>query len=155
MKLRCPACGSVGDLGLFVESQASRAALMRIFERTDIGRAIVQYVGLHRPATRSMSDDRFIKLCSEVLADVDRGSITRDGRSHTTPPAAWIWAVNEALKARDNGKLALPLSGHGWIYAVLTAYKPELIEPPQPPEPLPVAVKPRPATGSDKPRWEQ
>lgn len=150
MKLRCPSCGCAGDIGLFVEAQASRDALLRLFARDDIGRAVVGYVDLHKPATRAMGDARFMKLCAEVMDDVERGFVLRNGVQVNAPKAAWLWAIDEALKARDNGKLIVPLTGHGWIYAVLAAFKPVANQ--MLPEGM--AVKTRPVVGHEKPRWE-
>lgn len=153
-KLRCPNCGSAGDAELFLSAAADRAAWLRVLGRTAVGLAVLQYVQLHKPLTREMSPARHNKLVIEVLDLIDAGVIVRNSQSYKTPPEAWVWAISEAIKQRDDGKLTLPLSGHGWIYAVLSAYKPA--EKPLPELVPATTTKPRPTVlvGSDKPRWE-
>lgn len=155
MKLRCPKCAATGDVLLFVEAEQTRQTLMRLLARNPIGLLVLRYVDLHKPATRDMSPDRWNKLATEVMDLVEQGSLPYQGRAIPAPLEAWQYAVDEAYKQRDSGKLQLPLSGHGWITAVIAAYKPP--EKTTVPEALPAVAttKPRPFVGSDKPRWEQ
>lgn len=155
MKLRCPKCAATGDVLLFVEAEQTRQTLMRLLARNPIGLLVLRYVDLHKPATRDMSPDRWNKLATEVMDLIEQGSLLCQGRQTPAPLEAWQYAVDEAYKQRDSGKLQLPLAGHGWITAVIAAYKPpEKVTP----EVLPTVentTKPRPVVGSDKPRWEQ
>ena len=49
----------------------------------------------------------------------------RDSHSYPAPKAAWIWAINTMLERRDQGKLQLPLKNHGYLYEVISSFKPE------------------------------
>ena len=40
------------------------------------------------------------------------------------PPECWAWAIEQALVARETGRLVTPLKGHGWLYQVMTQYQP-------------------------------
>ena len=155
MKLRCPKCATTGDVLLFVEAEQTRQTLMRLLARTPIGLLVLRYVDLHKPATRDMSPDRWNKLAVDVMDLVEQGSLPYQGRQAPAPLEAWQYAVDEAYKQRDSGKLQLPLSGHGWITAVIAAYKPPVVETtmtPAPSEPVPsVRITP----SDDRPRWEQ
>lgn len=123
MKLRCPKCAATGDVLLFVEAEQTRQTLMRLLVRNPIGLLVLRYVDLHKPATRDMSSDRWNKLAVEVMDLVEQGSLPYQGRAIPAPLEAWQYAVDEAYKQRDAGKLTLPLSGHGWITSVIAAYK--------------------------------
>jgi hypothetical protein len=64
-------------------------------------------------------------LLNEILPDVQAQRITRNGMVYDAPIDAWVWAMREAVKARDAGRLQLPLTSHGWLYQVITTYKPD------------------------------
>jgi hypothetical protein len=51
--------------------------------------------------------------------------IKRGHHSYPAPMGAWVWAINTILERRDQGKLQLPFKNHGYLYEVITSYKPE------------------------------
>ena len=65
------------------------------------------------------------KLLNELAADINANQIKRGHHFHPAPKAAWIWAINTIIERRDQGKLQLPFKNHGYLYEVLTSYKPE------------------------------
>lgn len=155
MKLRCPACGVTGDIMLFTEAEATRQTLARLFSRTPVGMLVLRYVQLHKPATRDMSPERWNKLAIEVMDLVELGGLQHQGHTIPAPLEAWQYAVDEAYKQRDAGKLQLPLSGHGWITSVIAAYKPAA--PAHAAEPIPTRPQTTVPTALDAnlPRWMQ
>lgn len=157
MKLRCPKCATTGDVLLFVEAEATRVTLKRLFSRTPIGLLVLRYVDLHKPATRDMSPDRWNKLATEVMDLVEQGNLQHQGRHISAPLEAWQYAVDEAYKQRDAGKLQLPLSGHGWITSVIAAYKPKPAAPAHAAEQIPTRPQTTVPTALDAnlPRWMQ
>jgi len=125
MKLRCPACGTSASLDVLIAHDGARDALAQVFRLPgQLGGAVVRYLGPFRPEARELSLDRVARLLSEVLPDLQSGHITRKGSLHEAPPDAWIWAIEQAITARDGGRLALPLKGHGWLYEVISTWKP-------------------------------
>lgn len=125
MKLRCPACGTSASLDVLLAHDGARDALAQVFRLSGaLGGALVRYLGLFRPEARELSLDRVARLLSEVLPDLQAGRITRKGAVHDAPPEAWIWAIEQAVAARDSGRLALPLKGHGWLYEVISTWRP-------------------------------
>lgn len=39
--------------------------------------------------------------------------------------ASRMWAIEQALAARDAGRLTLPLKSHGWLYEVISNWRPQ------------------------------
>jgi len=48
-------------------------------------------------------------------------------RRFDAPREAWVWAIEQALAARDGGRLKTPLKGHGWLYEVISSYRPSAV----------------------------
>lgn len=125
MKTRCPCCGTTLSLDALVAHDGARDALIAAFRMGGaLGGALVRYLALHRPETRELSMDRVAKLLTELLPDVQAQRITRAGQVFDAPADAWIWAIDQALAARDAGRLKTPLKGHGYLYEVLSNYRP-------------------------------
>jgi hypothetical protein len=90
-----------------------------------LGNALIRYVGLFRPETRELTLDRVGKILNELLPDLQAQRIERNGAVFNAPTASWIWAMEQAIGARDSGRLATPLKGHGWLYQVMTQWQGE------------------------------
>ena len=46
---------------------------------------------------------------------------------YDAPPTAWLWALQEVIASRDSGKLTLPLKSHGYLYEVISNYRPAAV----------------------------
>ena len=126
MKTRCPACGATTSLdALLGHSEASRAFVAAINLVGDLAKPIIQYLGMFRSENRDLTFERASKLLNELAADINANQIKRGHHFHPAPKAAWIWAINTILERRDQGKLQLPFKNHGYLYEVLTSYKPD------------------------------
>lgn len=123
MKVRCSNCGAIHSLDALISNDAASDALKAAFGMSQLGRAWIQYIGLFRPAKSQLSFDRLAKLTNEALSDIQSESITRDGVKYDAPPEAWIHAINQMLQARDDRKLTLPLTSHGYLYTIISKYK--------------------------------
>jgi hypothetical protein len=125
MKTRCPNCGAVMSLDALMTHDAAREALALVFALSGpLGSAVTRYIGLFRPAQRELSLDRVAKLLREIVPDMQAQRIERGGQVYPAPPEAWVWAIGQALEARDTGRLKLPLTGHGWLYEVISNWRP-------------------------------
>ena len=126
MKTRCPACGATTSLdALLGHSEASRAFVAAINLIGDLAKPIIQYLGMFRSENRDLTFERASKLLNELAADINAKQIKRGHHFYPAPKAAWIWAINTIIERRDQGKLQLPFKNHGYLYEVLTSYKPE------------------------------
>lgn len=126
MKTRCPACGATTSLdALLGHSEASQAFLAAINLVGDLAKPMIQYLGMFRSDSRDLTFDRASKLLNELAADINAKQIKRGHHFYPAPKAAWIWAINTIIERRDQGKLQLPFKNHGYLYEVITSYKPE------------------------------
>ena len=81
MNLTCPSCGADMDLDVLLAHEDSRRALAQLVTISmPLGRRVLQYLRLFKPATRAMSHGRTVKLIEQLLPDVQRGAITHKGR---------------------------------------------------------------------------
>jgi hypothetical protein len=127
VKTRCPACGSTNSLDSLMAHQDASGAIAATFKLNGkLGRALVMYLGLFRSGTRELSFDRVSKLLTEIQPDIERQAITRDRIEYPAPAAAWIYAIEQTIHARDTGKLVLPLKTHGFLYTIITQFRPEM-----------------------------
>ncbi len=125
MRTRCPNCGTTLSLDALIAHDGAREALGVAFKLSGpLGNTLVRYLGLFRPETRELTLDRVAKLLGELLPDVQAQRIERGGQVFDAPPACWVWAIEQALAARESGRLVTPLKGHGWLYQVMSQYQP-------------------------------
>lgn len=66
---RCPICHSRIGLEALVQDEAGRRLLMLLTSLdTQLGTALVAYLGLFRPPARDLANDRALRLATETLA---------------------------------------------------------------------------------------
>jgi hypothetical protein len=107
-------------LDVLLAHEDSRQALSRLVAiGVPAGAMVLRYVALFRPGKRQMSHGRVVALIEELLPDLEREAITRNGRDWAAPLAAWRTAIETVLAARDKGTLTLPLKSHGYLYEVI------------------------------------
>lgn len=118
MRTACPACGAEMSLDAMVNHDAARAAISAAMGLDlTLGKALVQYLALFRPAKRSLSFDRVASLLEELVPMIQEGRISRGGRIYATPRESWKLAIEMVLAGRAN--LQLPLKSHGYLLQVL------------------------------------
>ncbi|MDO7521198.1 DUF2752 domain-containing protein [Acinetobacter baumannii] len=126
MKTRCPACGATTSLdALLGHGDASKAFVASLALVGDLAQPLVKYLGMFRSQNRDLTFERTAKLIGEIAEDINAQQIKRGHHNYPAPKAAWIWAINTMLERRDQGKLQLPLKNHGYLYEVISSFKPE------------------------------
>ena len=126
MRARCPSCGATLSFDALIAHDAAREALTSAFKLSgQLGSALVRYLALFRPESRELTMDRVSRLVGELLPDLQAQRISRNGQIHDAPLEAWVWAIEQAIAARDAGRLTLPLKGHGWLYEVISNWRPQ------------------------------
>ncbi|WP_277560672.1 DUF2752 domain-containing protein [Acinetobacter beijerinckii] len=126
MKTRCPACGATCSLdALLGHGDASQAFVASLNLTGDLAKPLVKYLALFRSESRDLTFERTAKLLGEITPDILANQIKRGHHSYPAPIGAWVWAINTILERRDMGKLQLPFKNHGYLYEVITSYKPE------------------------------
>lgn len=118
MKLKCPACGATFSLDVLLTHDGAREALMTALAiPAPLGKLLVQYLALFRPASRDLSFDRVATLLSELLPMIEAGQIERNHRSWVAPIPVWKEALEQIQSQRD--KLQLPLKSHGYLLEII------------------------------------
>jgi hypothetical protein len=121
MKLSCPACGSLSSLDALLGNEGAREAVMAALAMpAPLGKLMVQYLGLFRPAQRQLSFDRVANLINELLPMIQDAKIERNGRLWNAPQDYWKMGMEDMLSKRD--KLTLPLKGHGYLLTIIEGY---------------------------------
>lgn len=110
MKLtRCPTCHAHITLEALAQDDASRDLLgLLAVADAELGRALVQYLGLFRAPARDLSHDRALRLAREVL-----------GISPDVPRLAH--ALRETVEALRAKGMTKPLGGHNYLLRVFEA----------------------------------
>lgn len=124
MKLKCPCCGAVGSLEMWLANDDARAALLAAFTLSgELGLLMVRYIGLFRPEKTELTFARVAKLTNELLPHINSQRLPFDGKLFDAPTDAWIYAMNEMLRTREAGKIKLPLPNHNYLYRIVSGYK--------------------------------
>lgn len=125
MKTRCPCCGASLSLDVLMANDDAREALTLVFKiGYPLGAAVVRYLALFRPDKTELSMGRVAKLLGEITPDIQAQRISRNGQVFEAPVEAWLWAMGQAVEARDAGRLKTPLKTHGWLYEVISTWRP-------------------------------
>ncbi|MHA4952216.1 DUF2752 domain-containing protein [Acinetobacter pittii] len=126
MKTRCPACGATCSLDALIgHGDASQAFVASLNMTGDLAKPLIKYLAMFRSENRDLTFERTAKLMTEISDDILAGQISRNRVNYPAPKSAWIWAINTMLERRDQGKLQLPLKNHGYLYEVISSFKPE------------------------------
>jgi len=121
VKLSCPACGSLSSLDALLGNEGAREAVMAALAMpAPLGKLMVQYLALFRPAQRQLSFDRVANLLNELQPMIAAAKIARNGRICSAPQDYWKQAIEEMLNKRD--KLTLPLKNHGYLLTIIDNY---------------------------------
>lgn len=116
----CPWCHyEVPLIALFNDAEA-RAAFRALAELSmPLGARITRYVSLFGTARQRVTTRGELLLIAQLLPDLQRRVITHKGRDWNAPLKVWDEAFEEVFSARDSGALELPLTSHGYLYAVI------------------------------------
>lgn len=126
MKTKCPACGATCSLdALLGHSDASQAFVASLNLTGVLAKPLVKYLAMFRSENRDLTFERTAKLLNELAPDIVAKQIKRGHHNYPAPQVAWVWAINVVLERRDQQKLDLPLKTHGYLYEVISSYKPE------------------------------
>lgn len=123
MKVKCSACGAIHSLDALVANEAASQALnAALLVNGELGRALIGYLGLFRPAKSSLTFERVATILNELSPMIISGKIQRDGREFSAPPEVWIYGINQMLASRQT--LKLPMKSHGYLLEIIAGFKP-------------------------------
>jgi len=119
LNISCPNCALNFPLvaGLN-EADAKRYAALMGELPPALAKPLTQYLALFKPAKTGLTWSRALKLLGELLPDIRRGQVRRNGRDWPAPADYWSLAIQTMLEQRD--KLTLPMRNHGYLYSILS-----------------------------------
>jgi len=121
MRLTCPECGAQAHMAAFcVEDDAKRLAMLVAPMEPVLGRAVLDYLGLFRPAKRSTRLARLVKLTQELTRLIDAGTVCKDERGGVRRAASpLLWAQGIEIMLAQRARLSLPLDNHNYLRGVV------------------------------------
>jgi hypothetical protein len=120
MNLTCPSC--LCDFPIeagYADADGKRLAALFAEMEPSLGRAVISYLRLFKPAKTGLRMARAVKLVQQLLELVNAGTVCRDERGgvrRPASPATWTAAIELMLQGRE--KLALPLDNHNYLRAI-------------------------------------
>lgn len=107
---RCPICHSRINLDALIQDESGRSLLVLLSSLDSVvSTALVSYLGLFRPATRDLANDRALRLAKEVI-ELEENKF------------ALTVALNEtvqAMRVKQDQGVFKPLSNHRYLGSVL------------------------------------
>lgn len=125
MQIKCPNCGAVQSLDSLLSTEAGSEVMVMLAELSPaLAKAALRYLGLFRPTKSQLTFARVAKLLGELMPEIQAGECLRDGVRYPTSEAAWLYGFEACVRARDEGRLKLPLKTHGYLKEVVCQYQP-------------------------------
>lgn len=121
MRATCPNCGEQSHIAAyFIEDEGKRLAVCLAEMEPVLGRAVIGYLSLFKPAKTSLRLARAAKLAQEVADLVAEGEVCKDERGGIRRRAsAALWAAGIDAMLQQRASLSLPLESHGYLRAVV------------------------------------
>lgn len=102
---------------MYLNDAAGRKALQAALALPHpINKPLLTYLGLFRPAKRSLTWDRVEKLLSDLLEPIETGKLMRNGRTFVVTIEVWQAALDTLLAKRET--LRLPMKTHGLLFEI-------------------------------------
>jgi hypothetical protein len=120
----CQVCGAEESLDTLIarmteDDQVRRLIGSVLLTSFPLGGQVVRYLRLHKPPKQKLRMDKLAKLLGELVPDIQRTAIERNGRTWVVGPDAWKAALQAVFDAHEKGTLSVPLEGNGYLYATL------------------------------------
>lgn len=120
MKLSCPSCGALMSLDVVVAHDGAREAVQAALQLpAPLGKHLIQYLTLFRPAKRQLTLDKLSVILNELLPMVQAGEIRRDGKVYLIPISVWVGGLQEMMDRHKAKPFVTPLKSHGYLLEVL------------------------------------
>lgn len=120
----CPVCGAEESLDALlvrmIDDDTVRRLLAAVLTQSlPLGGLLLRYLRLHKPEKQRLRMSTLEKLLAELVPDMQRTAIQRDGRTWLVSNDSWKAAFNAVFDSVDKGTLRLPLQGNGYLYGVM------------------------------------
>lgn len=84
-----------------------------------LGGTLLRYVELFEPPKHRLNWARVRKVLAELVPDVQRTSIERNGHVYLVSEKLWLLAFQATFDAVERGTLRKPLAHNGYVYGTL------------------------------------
>lgn len=120
----CAACGAEESLDALLlrmidDDQVRRLIADVLTTSLPLGGLLVRYLRLHKPLKQKLRMDKCATLLAELVPDIQRTAIQRNGRTWAVSFDSWKAALQAVFDAATKGTLTLTLQGNGYLYATL------------------------------------
>lgn len=120
----CATCGAEESLDALIHRMIDDEQVRRLIAdimttSLPLGGLVLRYLRLHKPAKQKLRMDKVAKVLSELLGDMQRGTIERKGRGWSIDKEGWKLALEAVFAAELKGSLTLPLDGNAYLYEVV------------------------------------
>lgn len=120
MRVTCPSCTTDFPLeaGL-IEADGKRLAAQMAGMEPMLGRAVIGYLRLFKPAKTGLRNARAVKIVAELEVLIAPGSVCADERGgirRTATPALWAAGIEQMLATPPSG---LPLANHNYLRRIV------------------------------------
>lgn len=116
----CPVCRSELSLEQITSHLDDEQAFTRLVALSvPMAHLVVSYVAMFTPDKQALTLRKKVRIIAQLLPDLQRQAIAHKGRDWAAPLTVWGQAIEQMLTARAAGRIDLPLTGHGYLYAVI------------------------------------
>jgi hypothetical protein len=121
MHITCPTCHDRFPIAAgFLEDDGKRLAALLADMEPVLGRAVIGYLRLFKPAKQGLRTARAVKLVQSLDELVREGTVCKDERGGVRRPATpAMWAEGIEQMLTDHARLSLPLGGHNYLRTVV------------------------------------
>ena len=120
----CATCGAEESLDALIHRMIDDEQVRRLIAdimttSLPLGGLVLRYLRMHKPAKQKLRMDKVARVLSELLGDMQRGTIERKGRGWAIDKEGWKLALEAVFAAELKGSLTLPLDGNAYLYEVV------------------------------------
>lgn len=119
VRVTCPACGCRGDVeAFFADDEAKRLAARFAPMEPTLGRLVLAYLRLFKPAKTELRLSRAATLVDDLVAMIETGTVCKDERTaqrRPAPQAVWTEAL-EAILAKPPSET--PIGNHHYLRSI-------------------------------------
>lgn len=121
---QCSTCGAEESLASLLLRMIDDDVVRRLIADVvtaslPLGGVAVRYLDLHKPPKQKLRMTTVAKLLQELVPDMQRSVIERNGRGWAVTGEDWKGAFQAVFDAVERGTLKTPLQGNGYLYTVL------------------------------------
>lgn len=121
MRTTCQNCGESQPLEAgFLDDDGKRLAMLCAEMEPVLGRAVLAYLPLFKPAVSKLRTARAVKIVQQLAVLIDAGTVCRDERGgirRKATPAMWAEGIDQILA--NLRTVELPLANHNYLRAVV------------------------------------